>query len=261
MGEVKFTIISILGALPNVTRPIFTKTFVVTPKKNEKKGKIEEVSGILTITMEFGTDDKKLIGKHFGKPLKESLQIAKKENVVHLTEDLVMHLLSTGATSEGIIRIPGNRQQVIALRQLLDSGKEVPESEDPYDLAGVLKLYLSELPDSLIPEVVYIKITDLISEDNFSDPVIIAKVLQILKEIPKENMDVLECCCRYFVALCKNTETKMSPDNIGISIGPTICMSKALQENPAAFMFGTKTSALLLSFVVRNYETIFFGNN
>jgi len=39
MGEVKFTIISILGALPNVTRPIFTKTFVVTPKKNEKKGK------------------------------------------------------------------------------------------------------------------------------------------------------------------------------------------------------------------------------
>jgi len=251
IGEVKFSIISLLSTLPKSDDVFLEKTFLISSKKPDK----HKSSGILTITLEF-SDEQNRVNKHFGKPLNESISTAKKLGVPHLGEYLIMLLLENGTTSEGIIRIPGNKPQVMALRNKLESGQDITEDADPYDIAGVLKLYLSELPDSLIPETVYLKLTDL----NFDSPSSISTLTKVLQSdiMPKHNMELLELCCKYFCELVKNTEiTKMLPINLAISIGPTICLSPKLRNDTMAFMQGTKTSAALLSCLISNAKTIF----
>lgn len=251
MGEVKFSIISLLSTLPKAENVFLTKTNLVTSKKPDK----HKVSGILTITLEFSANsDKTVIKKHFGKPLAESIETAKKDGMTHLTEDILMLLMDTGTTSEGIIRIPGNKPQVMAMKTKLDAGEEITEG-DPYDLAGLLKLYLAELPDSLIPENIYLKLAEL----NFENPATVQFLTDTLRnEMPIHNWNLLESCCKFFCELVKNTEvTKMLPSNIGISIGPSVCLSPKLRDDTMAFMVGTKCSASLLACIVSNAVTIF----
>jgi len=252
MGEVKFSIISLLSTLPKTDNVFLTKTHYVASKNPDKL----KVSGILTITLEFSADTNEQIkiNKHFGKPLIESIETAKNEGLTHLTEDILMLLMETGITSEGIIRIPGSKPLVLAMKEKLDAGFEVTEG-DPYDLAGLLKLYLAELPDSLIPESIYLKV----SEMNFESPETAPILANILRtEMPEQNWNLLESCCKFFCELCRNTEiTKMLPLNIGISIGPTVCLSQKLRNDTMAFMAGTKFSAALLSCIITNATTIF----
>uniref|UniRef100_A0A6B2KYK8 Rho-GAP domain-containing protein n=1 Tax=Arcella intermedia TaxID=1963864 RepID=A0A6B2KYK8_9EUKA len=251
MGEIKFSVISVLSSLPRVDTIFHTKTFVVGKKPTTKYN----VSGTLTIDFEFRVDKSKVEGKHFGKSLKESLRVARNDGVNHLVDDIVTQLLQgDGTISEGIIRIPGNKPQIMDLKAHLDSGRELAGEYDPYDLAGVLKLYLAELPDSLVPQSIYLKLTDF----DYDDPQVFNSIAPILKEMPADNMGVLSKICQFFYELCQNTQiTKMAPENIGISIGPTVCLSPALRNDTMAFMVGTKVSATLLSLMVKNAPSFF----
>jgi len=209
----------------------------------------------LTITLEFSAvTEQNKINKHFGKPLIESIETAKKDGIPHLTEDILMLLMETGTTCEGIIRIPGNRPQVLAMKKKADAGQEITEG-DPYDLAGLLKMYLTELPDSLIPESIYLKVAEM----NFESPETVTILSNILKkEMPAPNWNLLGSCCKFFCELCNNTDTtKMLPSNIAISIGPSICLSQRIRDDTTAFIVGTKFSAALLYCIVSNARTLF----
>jgi RhoGAP domain len=64
--------------------------------------------------------------------------------------------LCVGLDQEGIFRISGNLRTIEQLKTAFDNGSEVNFEEDEVDImavAGLLKLFLRELPDSLIPEL------------------------------------------------------------------------------------------------------------
>lgn len=64
--------------------------------------------------------------------------------------------------SEGLIRIPGNKDAIYRIREEVDSGNPVDWAvEDPYDLAGLLKLYLLKLPESLVPYDIYMELKEV----------------------------------------------------------------------------------------------------
>jgi len=174
--------------------------------------------------------------------------------MTHLTEDIMILLMEIGRSCEGIIRIPGNKPTILALKTKLDAGQEITEG-DPYDLASVLKLYLSELPDSVIPESVYLKVAEM----NFESPDTPPVLTRILRsELPKHNWYLLDLCCKFFCEVCNNTEiTKMLPSNIGISIGPTLCLSQKLRDDINTLIVGVKHAAALLACIVSNAKTIF----
>lgn len=62
-----------------------------------------------------------------------------------------------GLHEVGIFRLPGQASQIQALRDLYDSGsqQDFRESEDVHTVASLLKLYLRELPEPVIPYVYY----------------------------------------------------------------------------------------------------------
>eukprot|EP01124_Arcella_intermedia_P008515 TRINITY_DN1538_c0_g2_i2.p1 TRINITY_DN1538_c0_g2~~TRINITY_DN1538_c0_g2_i2.p1 ORF type:complete len:600 (-),score=126.16 TRINITY_DN1538_c0_g2_i2:33-1646(-) len=253
MGEVKFNLFSLLNEIPkDFDGKFFTKTFTVQKKKNYSGA----VSGTLAITMGYKIDSK-LAKYHFGKPLSESVEYSFKKHMKHLTYSLLGQLMKSGTFCEGIIRIPGNKGAIHRLKEQIDSGAAVDillENEDPFDIAGVLKLYFSELPDSLITE----KAFKLLSLNPFT-PESLPEFNAIFQEnVPSDNKDIFSALCKYFEALVNNTEvTMMTPPNLGISIGPTLLLSPAQRDDPVAFLENSRITANMLAFVITNAETIF----
>ena len=53
---------------------------------------------------------------------------------------------------EGVFRKPGSRARQKELREILDSGSEVAPVINVYDACDLLKAFLRELPQPLLPE-------------------------------------------------------------------------------------------------------------
>ena len=57
----------------------------------------------------------------------------------------------------GIFRLPGQASRIQALKELYDSGsqEDFSPTEDVHTVASLLKLYLRELPQPVVPFVLY----------------------------------------------------------------------------------------------------------
>lgn len=57
----------------------------------------------------------------------------------------------------GIFRLPGQASRIQALKELYDSGsqEDFSNTEDVHTVASLLKLYLRELPQPMVPFVFY----------------------------------------------------------------------------------------------------------
>jgi hypothetical protein len=70
--------------------------------------------------------------------------------------------------------------------------------------------------------------------------------------------ELLTLCCRFFCELSKNSEaTKMTPDNIGISIGPTLMLSPKIRNDPNAFIGASNKAPAILAYCVANFDALF----
>ncbi len=67
------------------------------------------------------------------------------------------HILHTALTEVGIFRLPGQASRIHTLKETYDCGsqKDFSTTEDIHTVASLLKLYLRELPEPVIPHVYY----------------------------------------------------------------------------------------------------------
>jgi hypothetical protein len=85
----------------------------------------------------------------------------KKEHAIPVfLERMISFLESYAPRTEGIFRLSASMMEINKLREQLDAGKgiELHEQQDKHVVACLLKLWLRELPESLIPHQLY---TDL----------------------------------------------------------------------------------------------------
>lgn len=65
---------------------------------------------------------------------------------------LVCNFLTKNAKTEGLFRKCGNHEDIIQLNDSLASYNPlIPDNMSPHDVASLLKLWLNQLPDPLIP--------------------------------------------------------------------------------------------------------------
>jgi RhoGAP domain len=95
----------------------------------------------------------------FGIPLRLLLATARERgnDIPSIVEKAITFLVANGLTLEGIFRKSGSADQISFHRAQMDEGGEPDfESEaDPHVVAGVLKLWIRELPEPLLTYELY----------------------------------------------------------------------------------------------------------
>uniref|UniRef100_A0AAX7THP9 Rho GTPase activating protein 45b n=1 Tax=Astatotilapia calliptera TaxID=8154 RepID=A0AAX7THP9_ASTCA len=161
---------------------------------------------------------------------------------------------------KGIYRVNGVKTRVEKLCQAFENGKELVELSQcsPHDISNVLKLYLRQLPEPIMPFHLYNKLMGLAKEslhnegdtpegeDSESssthpavsrgpelvdlgpdtDPevlVLVDSLRELLKELPKPNIATLRYIVRHLRRIAElEQDNKMSPSNLGIVFGPSL---------------------------------------
>uniref|UniRef100_A0A3P9NJR7 Rho GTPase activating protein 45 n=1 Tax=Poecilia reticulata TaxID=8081 RepID=A0A3P9NJR7_POERE len=161
---------------------------------------------------------------------------------------------------KGIYRVNGVKTRVEKLCQAFENGKELVELSQcsPHDISNVLKLYLRQLPEPIMPFRLYNTLMGLAKESLHSegdvpeggeaessgtnpvavrgpelvdlgpnsDPevlVLVDSLKELVKELPKPNFATLRYIVRHLRRIAELEEdNKMSPSNLGIVFGPSL---------------------------------------
>ncbi|KAM3938819.1 rho GTPase-activating protein 45 isoform 2-T2 [Leptodactylus fuscus] len=196
-------------------------------------------------TLAIQCGHKKLQGRLllFGRNFSEAA-MRSPDHVPFLIRKCVSEIEARALTMKGIYRVNGVKTRVEKLCQAFENGKELVElsQASPHDLSNVLKLYLRQLPEPLMPFRLYNGLMGLAKESlrdsetgkasrlenkgAETEPEVLAMVerlKELLQDLPFENRVTLQYLVKH---LCRVSEqeqiNKMSPSNLGIVFGPAL---------------------------------------
>jgi len=134
----------------------------------------------------------------------------------------LIYLFEKGTNEEGIFRLSGSITTIKQMKDEFDAGLDTDLSicYDPHAISGLLKLYLRELPDALIPGTLYITSGD--------------QAVEHMRESVQRLSPVVKCFLAHLMRLLHEVSqncsmTKMSVNNLAIVFCPTLhCSSEVL---------------------------------
>ncbi|XP_005385715.1 PREDICTED: rho GTPase-activating protein 25 isoform X2 [Chinchilla lanigera] len=200
-------------------------------------------------------------GAVFGQRLDETVAYEQKFGphlVPILVEKCAEFILEYGMNEEGIFRLPGQDNLVKQLRDAFDAGERpsFDRDTDVHTVASLLKLYLRDLPEPVVPWSQYegfLLCGQLMNADEAKAQQELIKQLSIL---PRNNYSLLSYICRFLHEIQLNCAVnKMSVDNLATVIGVNLIRSKI--EDPAVIMRGTPQIQRVMTMMIRDHEVLF----
>ncbi|XP_013391570.1 protein FAM13B isoform X3 [Lingula anatina] len=161
--------------------------------------------------------------KTFGLPLEDL--ITKDQEIPFVVRKICEFIRMHGIGHEGIFRVNGNARVVEKLKASFDKtgDADLLEAGDVMAVAGLLKLFLRELPDAVIPESETQKYVEIHEEYGDKDELCTQKLKQQIKSLPKINYAQLKYLCRFLVHVAqRENSNKMSAMALGIVFGPNL---------------------------------------
>ncbi|XP_045483068.1 rho GTPase-activating protein gacN-like [Harmonia axyridis] len=135
--------------------------------------------------------------------------------VVHELCSFILKKIDT----EGLFRKEGSKSRQNEIKLSLNAGCKIENDYNVIDVAGILKTFLRELPEPLIPTTFheyFLRCTILEKEK-------LEAILLLCLLLPQENLNALAYLLRFFSAISKRSAyNKMSTLNLAIVIGPNI---------------------------------------
>ncbi|XP_062589733.1 rho GTPase-activating protein 24-like isoform X2 [Saccostrea cucullata] len=208
-------------------------------------------------------------GAIFGQSLEETMAYEHKlgRRLPFLMEQCVNFLTQNGLEVEGIFRLPGRNLLIKELKEKFDSAERVIFDEDDVDVhtvASLLKLYLRELPQSVIPAEYYQKFMNIAlrfqgSQANEDKQKAIDDLRVALTDLPEDNFNVLSFLCKFLALVGKNSDVnKMTVLNIATVFGPNIIRNVS-EADSAELLMATADITHQLVFMMIEYEKELFG--
>ncbi|XP_077862189.1 protein FAM13A-like, partial [Saccoglossus kowalevskii] len=169
---------------------------------------------------------KKVTNKTFGVPLEDVCRKVNGEvQIPHVIVKIVAFITKHGIGHEGIFRVSGNARVVERLRSSFDKtgDADLEEAGDVMAVAGLLKLYLRELPDAVCPEILHLQFVST-QEKYHSDSVeCIRRMKELVGLLRDENRAVLKYIIRFLVTVSLHEGTnKMNSHSLSIVFGPNL---------------------------------------
>ncbi|XP_076880339.1 rho GTPase-activating protein 45 isoform X2 [Brachyhypopomus gauderio] len=201
-------------------------------------------------TLAIQCGHKKLQGRLqlFGQEFTQALAISS-DGIPFIVKKCICEIERRALRMKGIYRVNGVKTRVEKLCQAFENGKELVElsQSSPHDISNVLKLYLRQLPEPIIPFRLYNRLMglakesltlvgpegtetgkgpDLVDLGLQTDPELLALVKRLkeyLTELPQANIATLRYIARHLRRIAElEEENKMSPSNLGIVFGPSL---------------------------------------
>ncbi|XP_067280475.1 rho GTPase-activating protein 24 isoform X2 [Pseudorasbora parva] len=178
-----------------------------------------------------------------------------------VVEQCVDFIREHGLTEVGLFRQPGQATLVKELQEAFDAGEKPSfDSTDVHTVASLLKLYLRELPEPLVPFSRYEEF--LVCGKRI--PSNREKGLQDLKillyELPVANFNLLKYICQFLNDVQSySSVNKMSIQNLATVFGPNILRPKA--EDPESIIGGAAVVQQIMSELIREHSLLFSREN
>lgn len=127
---------------------------------------------------------------------------------------------------EGIYRLSGSSTAIEKLRELFERNRDVDlklldPAPDVHAVAGLLKAYFRELPDSLLTPELHPQFMKIFEMSEVSDRVL--ELASLVSKLPLANYTLLREIIAHLITIVQNsTKNKMTSRNIGIVFSPTL---------------------------------------
>ncbi|XP_016059245.1 PREDICTED: protein FAM13B isoform X6 [Miniopterus natalensis] len=163
--------------------------------------------------------------KIFGIPLDELQQGGHPDNEVpfivrHVVDYIEEH---GGLEQQGLFQVNGNAETVEWLRQRYDSGEEVDlvKEADVPSAISLLRFFLQELPEPVIPGSLHIHLMQL-SQDYNNEDEFGRKLRFLLQQLPPVNYSLLKFLCRFLANVASHHEEIWSANSLAAVFGPDV---------------------------------------
>uniref|UniRef100_A0A3P9LXP9 Family with sequence similarity 13 member B n=1 Tax=Oryzias latipes TaxID=8090 RepID=A0A3P9LXP9_ORYLA len=162
----------------------------------------------------------------FGVPLEEvtRMHTVSGHEVPALVKHIVDYIVEHGHLDlQGLFLVNGNAERVDWLRRRYDSGEEV-ELEKEADLASavsLLRLFLQELPEPVIPTALQGHILQL-HQDYRSKEELFSNLKNLLQQLPQLNYCLLRFLCRFLSSVASLQQESWNIGALAAVFGPDI---------------------------------------
>uniref|UniRef100_A0A669BZV3 Family with sequence similarity 13 member B n=1 Tax=Oreochromis niloticus TaxID=8128 RepID=A0A669BZV3_ORENI len=162
----------------------------------------------------------------FGVPLEDvtHTHTISGHEVPALVKDIVDYIEEHGHLDlEGLFLVNGNAERVDWLRQRYDSGEEV-KLEKEADLASavsLLRLFLQELPEPVIPTAIQGRILQLY-QDYDNEEELCRNLKYLLQDLPQLNYGLLRFLCRFLASVASLQQKSWNVGALAAVFGPDI---------------------------------------
>ncbi|CAJ1068354.1 rho GTPase-activating protein 25 [Xyrichtys novacula] len=197
----------------------------------------------------------------FGKGLMDTVTYEQRfgpHMVPILVQKCVEFIKQHGLDEEGIFRLPGQDNAVKQFRDAFDAGERpsFPSDTDVHTVASLLKLYLRELPEPVVPWTQYQDFLDCTTMLDSSSTEGWEKLEKQIALLPRMNYNLLSYVCRFlFEVQLHSKVNKMNVENLATVMG--INLLKPQIEDPITVMKATPQIQKLMTVMIRQHETLF----
>ncbi|XP_027456271.1 protein FAM13A isoform X5 [Zalophus californianus] len=193
--------------------------------------------------------------KLFGVSLQDLQQQGLTENgIPAIVGTIVEYLVKHGLTQEGLFRVNGNVKVVEQLRCKFESGApvELGRDGDVCSAASLLKLFLRELPESVVTSALHPRFIQLFQDDRNDAQE--SSLRNLIEELPDTHYCLLKYLCQFLTKVAKHhVQNRMNIHNLATVFGPNCFHVPPGLEGMKEQDICNKIMAKLLE----NYNTLF----
>lgn len=180
------------------------------------------------------------INRVFGVPLADAVDLSSKNvhlcRVPSIVYRCIELLKVRGAIfEEGIFRLSGSTSAIRNLKERFNKEFDVDlvNSETYYDIhavAGLLKLYLREIPTLILSPSLVSEFRNAVDIPNSKEKT--RRLKNLVRELPKENRDLLCVLCSLLTEIISHSDVnRMTLRNVGIVFAPTLNIQASVLIN------------------------------
>ncbi|CAM4700771.1 rho GTPase-activating protein 45 isoform X1 [Caretta caretta] len=238
-------------------------------------------------TLAIQCGHKKLQGKLqlFGRDFTQTSQNSS-DGIPFIIKKCICEIEKRALKTKGIYRVNGVKTRVEKLCQAFENGKELVElsQASPHDISNVLKLYLRQLPEPIMPFRLYNELMglakeslqgggetktktgkggpELVDKGAETDKMVVTlvtKLKELLKELPRENLATLQYIVQHLRRIVEvEQDNKMTSSNLGIVFGPTLMRPRPTEATISlSSLVDYPHQARIIEALIIFYSTIF----